>query len=135
MAWSRVYESQPVGEGLEGDFLNAVMVCDTNLTPMEVLALCREIEEMCGRDRKVENSTGIRNRTLDCDVIFFGEETIETPELVVPHPLWHERAFVVMPLMDVVEHLSPHQNGLVQNATKAMNELSGSCRRIEKMLD
>jgi 2-amino-4-hydroxy-6-hydroxymethyldihydropteridine diphosphokinase len=135
-AVSRIYESPPVGEGLEGDFFNMVIVIGTSLPPESILNKCHEIESGCGRDRQLEaNSEFPRNRTLDCDVIFYGDAEIETERLVVPHPRWQDRTFVVMPLNDVIEHLTAHQKGLVKNATKSPNSAPTPCRPIGNMLD
>jgi len=139
IGWSRVYESAPVGEGFEGDFLNAVIVAETSLTPEELLDACHEIERQCGRDREAEKESASRNRTLDCDVIFFGDDTVTGGEggnrLVIPHPWWWDRVFVLLPLMDVIEHLTPHQKRLVQSVTNLAKIDLESCRRVENVLD
>jgi 2-amino-4-hydroxy-6-hydroxymethyldihydropteridine diphosphokinase len=142
VAWSDICESAPIGENLNGDFLNAVIVIDTTLGPSELLRLCHEIEDQCGRDRNLEKISGKRNRTLDCDVIFYGdmtrENSIDDPNAevpVIPHPHWSEREFVVLPLLDVFDHLTEHQKRLVQDVTKSVNSGSTSCRKYGKMLD
>jgi len=104
---SRVYESEPEGEGLTGDFLNAVVVLDTSLSPRELLEACRDIEKQSGRERSPEN----RNRTLDLDIIFYADRKISETDLVIPHPMWRERSFVVMPLRDVRDELDEWQKG------------------------
>jgi len=142
VGWSRVYETDPVGEDVGGDFLNAVMVIDTTLGPWELLQACRAIEEECGRDRNAEQSAGSRNRTLDCDVLFYGDTSTEinagggdSEALIIPHPRWSEREFVIMPLMDVSGELTQGQKRLVQNVTNPANNDSASCRIYGKMLD
>lgn len=135
-AVSRIYESPPVGEGLEGDFLNMLIVVRTSLSPESVLDKCLEIESGCGRERNIEADGDFpRNRTLDSDVIFYGDAEISSERLIVPHPGWQDRSFVVMPLEDVIEHLTQHQKRLVKNATKSSKLLPKSCRPIGKMLD
>jgi 2-amino-4-hydroxy-6-hydroxymethyldihydropteridine diphosphokinase len=108
---SHVYECPPVGEGLSGDFLNAVAAVDTPLSPHDLLDLCLEIEKKCHRNR-----TYSRNRTLDLDVIFHGDSIVLEPDLIVPHPRWSERAFVVVPLLDVIDFLTEWQRGIVEEA-------------------
>ena len=132
---SRIYESPPVGENIDGDFLNAVFVIGTTLTPDELLRTCHEVEGKCGRDRSVEKIGESRNRTLDCDVIFYEDTDIDSAELITPHPEWQDRAFVVMPLIDVIEHLTPHQSQIVQEAAKSLDLDSASCRPIDSVLD
>ena len=133
VAVSKVYESAPVGEGFEGDFLNAILVGTTNIPPMELLKVCFSVERGCGRDREREQTLANRNRTLDCDIIFYGDLVIKETELEIPHPRWKERAFVVLPLLDVAEFLTEHQR---KEVLKAYQELpQGSCQVLNNVLD
>ncbi|MDV7397299.1 2-amino-4-hydroxy-6-hydroxymethyldihydropteridine diphosphokinase, partial [Arthrospira platensis SPKY1] len=96
---SRVYQSNAFG--FDGDyFYNIVAVVHTYLNPEEVLHLIMQIERDLGRIR----SENIRytSRTIDIDIIFFGQVSIDSPELQIPHPRFHERAFVLKPLLDVL---------------------------------
>ncbi len=97
VAVSSVYETAPVGGPEQDDFLNAVVAIDTALGPHELLAAAMRIEQLEGRVREVRWGP----RTLDVDVLLVGDERIDTPDLVVPHPRMHERAFVLRPLHDV----------------------------------
>ena len=108
------------------------------MTVRELLKTSKGIEEKCGRDRNYNYREEKRNRTLDCDIIFYGDIKLNEADLVIPHPEWQERAFVILPIMDVLDHLTPHQKALVQDAIdiKDIKEIdAGSCRRIENMLD
>jgi 2-amino-4-hydroxy-6-hydroxymethyldihydropteridine diphosphokinase len=97
---SSVYESDPVGgPGGQGQFLNLVVALETQRSPRELLELCRRLERAAGRVR--EEHWG--PRTLDVDVLLVGDLVVNEPDLVVPHPLWRERAFVVEPLRDVAD--------------------------------
>jgi 2-amino-4-hydroxy-6-hydroxymethyldihydropteridine diphosphokinase len=94
---SPVYETDPVGGPDQPDFLNAVVAVDTIRTAHELLALAQSIEAAAARVRTVHWGP----RTLDVDVLLVGEERIDDPDLVVPHPRMAERAFVVVPLADL----------------------------------
>jgi 2-amino-4-hydroxy-6-hydroxymethyldihydropteridine diphosphokinase len=93
---SRIWETAPVGPQ-QPDFLNAVVEIETSLEPLEVLAACQRAEQALGRTREVRWGP----RTLDVDVLFYGDVAVDLPELVVPHPRLTERAFVILPLLDL----------------------------------
>lgn len=96
---SGVYETAPWG-GVEQDpYLNAVVRIRTTLSPDELLQELQVTEAAFGRDRSREERWG--PRTLDLDLLLYGDETIATDDLVVPHPRMHERAFVLVPLLEI----------------------------------
>jgi 2-amino-4-hydroxy-6-hydroxymethyldihydropteridine diphosphokinase len=97
VAVSPVYETTPVGGPVQPDYLNAVLVATTALTPRAVLARGQAAETAMRRAR--EQRWG--PRTLDVDVIVYGNEVSDDPELTLPHPRAHERAFVLAPWHDV----------------------------------
>jgi 2-amino-4-hydroxy-6-hydroxymethyldihydropteridine diphosphokinase len=99
---SRVYETDPVGPGRQGAYLNAAARLATDLAPRALLERLLAIERREGRAR-----SGVRNepRTLDLDLLAYGERVIEEPELVVPHPRIAERPFVLEPLRDLAPDL------------------------------
>ena len=97
VAVSPVYETAPVGGPPQPDYLNAVIVVDTELSGQTILDRAHGIEEVFGRVR--EQAWG--PRTLDVDVIVCGDETSDDPALTLPHPRAHERAFVLAPWHDV----------------------------------
>jgi 2-amino-4-hydroxy-6-hydroxymethyldihydropteridine diphosphokinase len=101
VAVSSVYETAPVGGPEQDDYLNAVAAIDTDLEPPGLLATAMRVEQLEDRVRTVRWGP----RTLDVDVLLFGDERIDTPDLVVPHPRMHERAFVLRPLRDVAPEL------------------------------
>ena len=95
---SSVWETDPVGGPAgQGAFLNMVVAFETDKSPRELLELAQSLERAAGRVR--EEHWG--PRTLDVDVIMVGDLVVDEPDLVVPHPLWRERAFVVEPLREV----------------------------------
>lgn len=95
---SAVYQSEPWGFNAEQMFLNQVVVAETELEPHAVLELCLQIEAELGRTR---SGNGYEPRTIDIDIVFFGQQIINQPDLQVPHPLMHRRNFVLRPLCDV----------------------------------
>jgi 2-amino-4-hydroxy-6-hydroxymethyldihydropteridine diphosphokinase len=94
---SRVYETEPVGGPPQPEYLNAVVEVQTRLSPHDLLATCMDVEERMGRVR-VERWGP---RIIDIDVLMYDEEEIDEPDLVVPHPRMHERAFVLVPLLEL----------------------------------
>ena len=94
---SRVYETEPVGGPPQGDFLNAVIEVATDIEPLDLLGLCLSIETELGRERGERWGP----RTCDIDILTYGDEEIDEPALTVPHPLMHERAFVLIPLLEL----------------------------------
>jgi 2-amino-4-hydroxy-6-hydroxymethyldihydropteridine diphosphokinase len=99
VAASRVYETDPVGPPPQGPYLNAAAELAVELPAAELLVVLHRIEQAAGRERQ-----GVARwsaRTLDLDLLLFGEQHIETRHLVVPHPRMHERAFVLVPLSEV----------------------------------
>lgn len=96
-ARSSLYASAPVGFAAQPTFVNAVARLDTSLAPQALLAALQAIEQRHGRTRSFANAP----RRLDLDLLLYGDEHIDTPTLVVPHPRMHERAFVLVPLLEV----------------------------------
>jgi len=95
---SRIYETDPVGGSPQRDFLNAVVEVDATLEPRELLRACSEVEDELGRTR--EERWG--PRTIDIDVLTYDDERIDGPDLTIPHPRMHQRAFVLVPLLELV---------------------------------
>ncbi len=93
---SSLWRSAPV-QASGPDFINAVAEFQTRLTAPDLLLALQALETAAGRERPYANAP----RTLDLDLIFYGDAQIQSPRLTVPHPRWHERAFVLMPLSEV----------------------------------
>jgi 2-amino-4-hydroxy-6-hydroxymethyldihydropteridine diphosphokinase len=107
---SSLYRSAPY-EAQGPDFINAVALVHTQLSPLALLHALQALELQCGRERPFKNAP----RTLDLDIIFYGDVSLYTPELTLPHPRWHERAFVLQPLAEVwPERVSAAQLAAVQ---------------------
>ncbi|WP_284316699.1 dihydropteroate synthase [Labrys miyagiensis] len=97
VARSRLYLTEPVPRSRQPWYANQVIAVETQLAPHEVLALLLKVELLFGRERSERNAS----RTLDLDLIAYGQEVIATSDLIVPHPRMHERAFVLAPLADI----------------------------------
>jgi 2-amino-4-hydroxy-6-hydroxymethyldihydropteridine diphosphokinase len=96
-ASSRVWETVPVGGPPQPDYLNAVIRIETDLSARDLLDTGRRVEARLGRVRTERWGA----RTIDIDVLLFDEEVIEESDLVVPHPRLSQRAFVLLPLLEV----------------------------------
>ncbi len=105
------------------DFLNQALICSTTLTPIELLETIWEIEKEFGRERGTQNEElakfqsrqdgiiGYSARSMDIDIMFYGDEQISTPLLTIPHPLIAEREFALRSLADVCpENMLPNQS-------------------------
>jgi 2-amino-4-hydroxy-6-hydroxymethyldihydropteridine diphosphokinase len=112
---SSLYSTAPVGFAAQPRFVNAVVELETELEPQELLEGLQAIELEFGRDR----SAGIANgpRTLDLDILLFGEQKISEPGLEVPHPRLSERAFVLVPLNEIAPAV------VVPGAAKTVGQL------------
>ena len=97
---SMLYETEPVNDHAQpgdGWFLNGVVQIETDIAPKSLLDILREIERALGRDEALRSGP----RTIDLDILFYGQQTIDEPDLVVPHPRMHHRRFVLMPLSEL----------------------------------
>ncbi len=97
---SPVMESKPCGGPPQGDYLNAVLELDTGLTPYVLLQSLQKIESELGRVRTIANGP----RTIDLDILTYGEYRLDEPALCIPHPRMLERDFVVKPLRAIAPH-------------------------------
>lgn len=101
---SSFVETQPWGFTSPHPFLNATLALETSLSPLELLDRTQEIERSLGRLTKSDGS-GYRDRPIDIDLLFWGELTMDTPRLTLPHPLLHLRAFVLDPMLEIAPQL------------------------------
>ena len=97
LAKSRIFRTEPVGYRDQPEFVNACALVETSLAPRELLDDLLALEKRHGRVREIRNGP----RTLDLDIVLYGDRTIDEPGLTIPHPRAHERAFVLEPLVDV----------------------------------
>lgn len=98
-AISSFYETEPWGFESEHSFLNAALMLDTTLAPLDLLRLTQEVERELGRTAKTDSV--YHDRLIDIDLLLYGEEVIDQPGLQIPHPLMHRRAFVMTPMAEI----------------------------------
>ena len=99
LALSGFYEMEPWGFESENFFLNAAVKLKTSFSPLEVLQITQQIEKELGR---TEKSNGVyHDRIIDIDILLYEDEVLQIPELTLPHPLMHERKFVMDPLAEI----------------------------------
>jgi len=107
---SSLYRGKPMGPADQPDYVNAVVAMDTLLSAMDFLHALVRIEDMQGRERDGEKWGP---RIIDLDLLMYGKEKINTPELTVPHPGMHERDFVIVPLSEVAGNLKVPGQGVL----------------------
>ena len=104
---SSFIETEPWGFASEHRFLNAVILCETELTPREVLRLTQQIERDMGKtkehatERSSLHTPRYADRPIDIDILLYDDLTVNEPDLKIPHPLMHERDFVMIPLTEI----------------------------------
>jgi 2-amino-4-hydroxy-6-hydroxymethyldihydropteridine diphosphokinase len=123
LAKSSLYRTAPIDAGGD-DYFNCVVKLDTRLPVRELLALCHRIEHHFGRERPFRNAP----RTLDIDILLYGEAVIDEPDLIVPHPRMTGRAFVLAPLAEIDPGLTIPGQGVVSTFLPAVAD-----QRIEKL--
>ncbi len=109
VARSSMYVSAPVGYANQPDFINAAVEIETRLSPRSLLAALLDIEHHHGRNRSFRNAP----RTLDLDLLLYGNAHFHEEGLTLPHPRMHERAFVLMPLLELAPALSIPGSGRI----------------------
>ena len=112
VAVSRVYETVPVGGPAQDDYLNAVAAIDTDLDPWQLL----DVAHACEAHARRVHAERFGPRTLDVDILLFGDVEMDDPALTVPHPRMWQRDFVLAPLRDVAPDLVPDRGGLRSGA-------------------
>ena len=102
---SSLIETEPWGFESDNKFLNGVILCETTLTPRQVLRATQKIERELGKLRKHSTRRTplsiYHDRPIDIDILLYDDLTIDEPDLKIPHPLMHERDFVMIPLKEI----------------------------------
>jgi 2-amino-4-hydroxy-6-hydroxymethyldihydropteridine diphosphokinase len=125
-AVSSLYANPPVGYADQPDFVNAVARIETGLAPQALLDALLEVERRFGRVRDFPNAP----RTLDLDIVLYGSEVITQPDLTIPHPRMHERAFVLVPLAEIAPNVVVPGRGPVSVLAQHVES-----NRIEKLAE
>lgn len=94
---SSIHETKPIGYIDQNDFLNMVIEIETKLRPLDLIIKLQEIEHKVGRVKNIKNGP----RIIDLDILTYGDEIINEPNLTIPHPRMHERDFVMKPLKEI----------------------------------
>lgn len=98
---SALYHTKPWGFDSDNEFVNAAVAVDTALSPHELLAATQQIERSMGRKEKSKDGV-YHDRIIDIDILLYGDKHVSEPGLVIPHPLMHERDFVMKPLGEII---------------------------------
>ena len=128
LARSSLYRSAPVGYADQPDFINAVAMIETALAPHALLDALLEIERAHGRVREFPNAP----RTLDLDIVLYGDVVLQEPGLTIPHARMLERAFVMVPLTEIAPDVVVPGRGRVRDL--ALQVDGGSVVQLQRMM-
>jgi 2-amino-4-hydroxy-6-hydroxymethyldihydropteridine diphosphokinase len=118
---SSIYETEPMYVSDQPRFLNIALCGTTALPAVQLLERCQAVERQLGRDRVRQQPKG--PRVIDLDILLCGREVIHTGELEIPHPLMHERRFVLVPLLELEPRLRDPSTGKAYAETLAELEM------------
>ena len=99
--FSSFFRSQPEGFDSDNEFLNAVALVETDLTPHQLLHVTQSIEKQLGRTAK--STQGYADRVFDIDILLYDDVEVDTPDLKIPHPLMKQRQFVMVPFLEIYD--------------------------------
>ncbi|MFP7201598.1 2-amino-4-hydroxy-6-hydroxymethyldihydropteridine diphosphokinase [Lysinibacillus halotolerans] len=116
-AISSIYETAPIGYIDQPSFLNIAVLIQTSLSAYETLEVCQSIENELGRVREIRWGP----RIIDLDILLFNNENIEVENLIVPHPRMYERAFVLVPLREILQYPLTDKLQLVETSVESMD--------------
>lgn len=126
---SSIYDTDPVGYEDQDVFMNLIAEIKTTLEAEELLTVCQSVEQQLKRVRIIRWGP----RTMDLDIIFYGEEVIQTETLLVPHPRMHERGFVLVPLNEIAP--TAKHAALGKTVDELLAEVGGEGVRLLKRLN
>lgn len=123
---SSVYETDPVGYVDQPAFLNLAVAVETTLDPRALLAACQGIESALGRTRTVRWGP----RTIDIDILLYGNVRLDSEELTIPHPRLCERAFALVPLVEIAPDVEVHEEKASDVAARVSKDPSQGVLRV-----
>lgn len=123
---SSIYETEPLGYLEQPSFLNLVVKINAQLMPGELLNVCQEIEQRLGRKRTIHWGP----RTIDVDLLLYGEDVYSDERLVIPHPRLKERAFVIVPLQELGLTILPVSGEKIDDLVKKLLQKQNICLQI-----
>lgn len=121
---SAIYETQPFGYIDQPDFINMVIEIATSLSPNELLKYIHLIENRLGRKREIHWGP----RTIDIDILLYGDKIIKSDDLQIPHPHLAERLFVLVPLEEIYSGLIPGENISIEKMVNRLGRNKGVVR-------
>ena len=127
---SRVYMTEPFGDPDQERYFNAVVEVKTSLDPTDLRARCKTIEHELGRPDHYQRWSP---RTIDLDILLYGDRCIENELLVIPHAEMHRRKFVLVPLLDIANPLHPRLRRPVAELLKSSGDNSVPVRLAQKL--
>tara|TARA_Y100000590_G_C15396810_1_gene892248 strand:- start:339 stop:827 length:489 start_codon:yes stop_codon:yes gene_type:complete len=104
LATSSIYKTEPMGFTNQEEFYNCILEVKTKLSPKKLLYEIKKIERRMGRKKNFRNGP----RLIDIDIIFYKDSTINEEELIIPHPRWQERLFVITPMFEISPDLTQY---------------------------
>jgi 2-amino-4-hydroxy-6-hydroxymethyldihydropteridine diphosphokinase len=131
---SSLYQTEPVGNKEQPDFLNAVCRGSTELKPLQLLEFAKKIESSMGRLLELKDAP----RTMDIDILLYNNKTMESPVLTIPHPRMAERAFVLVPLAEIEPELRyPATGKTVKEMRDGLGVITGvrKCGEAREVFD
>ncbi|MDR2659722.1 MAG: 2-amino-4-hydroxy-6-hydroxymethyldihydropteridine diphosphokinase [Spirochaetaceae bacterium] len=127
---SSLYETKPVGLAEQPDFLNCAVELETELEPYDLLKACMDIEQRLQRKRVIRWGP----RTVDLDILLYGDMQIEQPDLTIPHPRMHEREFALLPLSEIApRRVHPKLKTTIEELYKQILRSDGEISGIVKI--
>lgn len=129
---SPIYISEPVGFKSNNSFLNLIVKLKTEISPQELLDCFKEIENEMGREEKTKNYK-YKDRIIDIDIILYNEKIIDTKDLIIPHPRFHLRKFVLLPLIKLTG--KNYRHPLTKQPLKSFLEIPAVAEQKAKITD
>jgi 2-amino-4-hydroxy-6-hydroxymethyldihydropteridine diphosphokinase len=127
---SRVYMTEPFGDPDQERYFNAVVEVQTSLEPAELRAHCKAVEHELGRPDLYQRWSP---RTIDLDILLYGDRCIDSDLLVIPHAEMHRRKFVLVPLLDIANPLHPRLQCTIADLLKSCGDRSVPVRLVERL--